>query len=98
MEHLMKVRARDLDHERRGFRLRLIGEYPLRIAECRPAPHSEPAVEPRLLSQPLKRLDAVAPLGEQRVVGPSGFVAPPRALDNHGVTATCPEAADRVRT
>src|SRR3989442_9703270 len=98
MEHLAKVRACDLDDERRRPRLVLIGEHPLRVAKSGSAPHSEPAIEPGLLSQPLQRLDAVAPLGEQRIVSAPRFIAATRALDNHSVTAACPEPADRVRT
>ena len=100
VEHAVKVGAGDLNHQRRaavGRRRQLIGDGPLRVAERGAAPHPEPAVEPRLPLQPVERLQAVAPLVDERVVAAARLVSAARALNHGRVAALGPEAADDGR-
>src|SRR5206468_7650500 len=93
IEHAVEIRAADLYHERRSARRRRrsgIRDRPLCVAECRSAPHPEPAVEPALCLQPRERLESVATLVHERLITAAGLIASARTLNDDHIAAVAP--------
>ena len=94
IEHPVPARAGELDDQCRQPSLNLIREHPLGIAEIGASPHAKTAIEPVLLSNPVKSLNTIPPLGTQRVIAASGLVPTARSLDNNRISTLGPHATN----